>query len=312
MRCALFASLCLFLCACGATNTSAGRSDEMKQHSIVVGGTTRHFLIFSPSSVLHNKTRPLIIALHGGGTNGESMARFSALNQKAQQAGFIVVYPDGSGRFSKVLTWNAGACCGYARENNINDVQFISELIDELVAHGGVDAARVYVTGMSNGAMMAYRLAAEIPEKIAAVAAVAGTLGVPPSAIHAPMPILHFHGTADQHVPYTGGHGPKSAAGNVHRSVDETINTWIAVNHANRLPSVTPMPDMAKDGMTVTRYSHASASDPHAVVLYKIIGGGHTWPGQPRLERLLGPTTQDISANDLMWEFFVAHPKAGK
>ena len=187
---------------------------------------------------------------------------------------------------------------------------FLGALIDHLVQTQGVDPRRVYVTGISNGGMMSYRLAAEIPERVAAIAAVAGTLDVPPSSIRQPVPILHFHGTADEYVLYEGGHGPKTFSDNDHTSVADTMAAWVKVNGANPAPKEELLPDTSDDGMRVTRYTYSTKTDPRNIVLYRIEGGGHTWPGRPaKIERMLGPATTDISANDILWEFFQAHPK---
>jgi polyhydroxybutyrate depolymerase len=310
MRAAVLGLACSLLLL--ATPGADARPGGMEELHVTVGGRQRSFHLHVPAGRARSEAKALVVALHGGGSNGTSMARFSALNEKADEEGFLVAYPDGSGRLSKVLTWNSGTCCGYARKHEVDDVAFIAHVIDDLVATRGVDPRRVYVTGMSNGAMMAYRVAAELPDRIAAVAAVAGTLDVAPSALRGAVPVVHFHGTDDQHVPFEGGHGPKSAPGNVHRSVDETIRAWVAANGASARPEVHTMPDLADDGTKVTRHVHASASDPGAVVLYRIVGGGHTWPGRTRLERLLGRATLDISANDLLWEFFASHPKTAR
>ncbi len=310
MRVSVFNYVFAAIVVLGASMSEAEGAQGMDEHRISVAGRSRSYYLYIPPLWSQRQDKSVVIALHGGGTNGGSMARFSALSEKARKDGFMVAYPNGSGRSSKVLTWNSGACCGYASEHQIDDVQFINRLIDELIAQTGVDPVRVYVTGISNGAMMAYRIAAELAERVAAVAPIAGTLDIDPSAIRGAVPVIHFHGTKDQYVPFGGGHGPRSALKDVHRSVDETLQAWINVNGAGSRPIVYNMPDVANDGTTVIRYTYSSPNDPQAVVLYKIVGGGHTWPGQPSHERVLGPTTMDISANDLMWEFFLSHRKA--
>ena len=303
--------LCAAILVAGPWSSQARwfRSDP-DAHSIVVKGVERTFLLHIPKGAKAAARRPLVMALHGGGTNGKSMRRFSGLDEAADQYGFMVVYPEGTGPTARFRTWNSGACDVYARKQNVDDVAFLSALIDHLVQTQQADPQRVYVTGISNGGMMSYRLAAEIPDRIAAIAAVAGTLDVPAAAVKRPLPILHFHGTADEHVLYKGGHGPKTFSENEHTSVADTMATWVKVNGANPEPREERLPDVADDGTRVTRYAYATKADPQNIVLYKIEGGGHTWPGRPaRLERVLGTATRDISANDIMWEFFKAHPK---
>lgn len=276
---------------------------------IEVADSTRHYRVLVPDHWAEDMPRTLVIALHGGGSNARGMEHYSGLSEKAAKAGFLLAYPEGSARFGRMLTWNAGRCCGYAQKQQIDDVGFLTRLIDELSARHGIDASRVYVTGMSNGAMMAYRLAAEHPERIAAVAAVAGSLAIAPDAVRGPVAILHIHGTADSYVPYDGGQGKGTLSGVPHASVSETLQPWLRVNETMTRAQVTPQPDIADDGMTVTRYRYASARDPGAVTLYRIEGGGHTWPGRTAWQGLLGPASRDIDANDIIWAFFQAHPK---
>ena len=284
------------------------RGDPTVQ-SIVVNGVTRTFVMHKPAGLKPGPV-PLVVALHGGGTNGKSMQRFSGLDEAADRYGFIVVYPDGTGPTGRFRTWNSGACDVYARKQNVDDVTFLAALIDHLVQTQAVDPQRVYVTGISNGGMMSYRLAAEIPDRVAAIAAVAGTLDVPAASIRQPVPILHFHGTADEYVLYEGGHGPKTFSDNDHTSVADTMAAWVKVNGANPSPKEELLPDTSDDGMRVRRYTYATKTDPQNIVLYKIEGGGHTWPGRPaKIERMLGPATTDISANDILWLFFQTHPK---
>ncbi|MEW6440670.1 MAG: alpha/beta fold hydrolase [bacterium] len=285
------------------------RNPGVIDQEILVQGESRTFRLVIPAKGTQEKRMPLVIALHGGGTNGRSMERFSGLDDAADKHGFIVIYPDGSGRKKRILTWNSGSCCGFAKNKNVDDVGFIRALIELLVARYGADPARVYVTGISNGAMMAYRLAAEIPDRIAAVAAVAGTLEIDPALIRAPVPVLHFHGTADPYVPFEGGRGPRSAEGLQFRSVPDTIAVWVRAAGADPEPEVEELLDLQDDGTRVIRYSYGTNEDPQRVVLYKIVGGGHTWPGRPKAERVLGRATLEVSANDLMWEFFRRHAR---
>jgi polyhydroxybutyrate depolymerase len=289
---------------CGAAHNYADTS----QYSLEINHSSRTFLVHCPK-ILTTANPTLVIALHGGGTNGTAMERFCGLSEASDRYGFIVVYPNGSGKLKRMLTWNAGSCCAYARDHAIDDVAFIRQLIDRMISEYHADPSRVYVTGISNGAMMAYRLAAEIPDKIGAIASVAGTLTVDPHSIHAAMPILHFHGTDDQYVPFAGGRGPRSITKDLYMPVEETINVWVRINQATPNPTVEELPTHNNDGTCVVRYVYRTKQDRQNIVLYKIIGGGHTWPGQPHREFLLGRTTTEISADDIMWEFFRAHVK---
>ena len=288
--------------------SAAHNYEDTKQYTLAVGSSSRTFLVHVPKNPAAANP-PLVIALHGGGANGKKMERFCGLSETSDRYGFVVVYPNGSGRLKGFLTWNAGSCCGYAEKHAIDDVAFIRQLIAYMIEQYHVDPSRVYVTGISNGAMMAYRLAAEIPDQIAAIAPVAGTLTIDPGTTHVAMPIIHFHGTDDRFVPYAGGRGSRSVIRNSYMPVEETIKVWKRINQAAEIPGVEELPALHNDGTSVVRYTYRTGRDSQNIVLYKIIGGGHTWPGQPHARLLLGRTTTEISANDLMWEFFRSHVK---
>jgi polyhydroxybutyrate depolymerase len=139
------------------------------------------------------------------------MVAFTGLNEKADEAGFLAVYPNGTGE-KRSLTWNGGNCCGYAVENQVDDVGFVRALLDDLEKVVTVDPSRVYATGISNGAIMAYRLASELSDRIAAVAPVAGPMGTATCSPRRPVSVMHFHGTDDQFAPCrrAGGRGASS------------------------------------------------------------------------------------------------------
>jgi polyhydroxybutyrate depolymerase len=285
---------------------SLGPGDYSK--SVRVGGETRTYLVHIPAAYTGATPAPLVLAFHGGATDAAVMLRFCGLNDKADQAGFIVAYPNGTGETKKLLTWNAGNCCGYAKRNNVDDVAFVRAVLDDMDKAVRIDAKRVYATGMSNGAMMCYRLAAELSDHIAAIAPVAGTMGVDGPAPGQPVPVLHFHGSEDQFVPIGGGQGPRSLSQTDFASVDETIRAWVKIDGCRQEPVVTKIGTKDANGLTVVRSVYPAGPSGAEVVLYTIQGGGHTWPGQVPRMAMLGKSTTVISANDLMWEFFQKHP----
>ena len=192
--------------------------------------------------------------------------------------------------------------------NKVDDVEFTRQLLDDLSKSANIDPKRVFATGMSNGGIMAYLLASELSDRIAAIAPVAGPMGTETCNSKRPVPFIHFHGTADENAPFKGGKGEKSISGTDFYSVDHSIQAWVKANSCNEEPVVTTIPDLANDGTTITRKTYGGGRDGAEVVLVVIEGGGHTWPGQePRL-KMLGKSTKNISANDLMWEFFKKHP----
>jgi polyhydroxybutyrate depolymerase len=275
--------------------------------SLEVDQRQRNYLVHVPPSYDGSRTFPVVLAFHGGGSDADMMVAFCGLNDKADRAGFLAVYPNGTGRLPRALTWNAGNCCAYAMQNKVDDVAFTRAVIADLEKALKVDGKRIYATGMSNGGMMAYRLAAELSERIAAVAPVGGPMGTETCKPKRPVPVMHFHGTADEFAPFAGGKGAKSLSGTNFYSVDHSINAWLKANGCPKEPVVTRFADAAKDGTTVVRRTYGPGKDGSEVVLVVIEGGGHTWPGrQPRLA-LLGKSTRNISANDMMWEFFQRH-----
>jgi polyhydroxybutyrate depolymerase len=250
----------------------------------------------------------VVLVFHGGLNNAEIMVRFCGLNEKADRAGFLAVYPNGTGRGERLLTWNAGNCCGYAERTNVDDVAFVRALLDDLATVVSIDPKRVYATGISNGGMICYRLASELSDRIAAIAPVAGPMGTERCSPKRAVSVMHFHGTADEFAPFNGGRGAKSLPTINFYSVDHSIQAWVKANGCAKDPVVTRIADRAKDGTTIVRKTHAEGRDGAEVVLVMIEGGGHTWPGRATRLGFLGKTTQNISANDAMWEFFQKHP----
>lgn len=270
---------------------------------LTVGGSSRRYVVHAPKG--HDLTTPLpvVLALHGATMNGPMMAWFSGLNRKSDEAGFLAVYPNGTGSHSQFF-WNGGS--GPAAQANVDDVAFIDALLDDLGRAYPVDPKRVYATGMSNGAMMAYRIAAELSDRIAAVAPVSGTMTSEIGQPQRPVSVVHFHGTADEFIPFTGGRGKRSIFGTDYRPVEDTIRAWVRANGCGETPA-TDVLSGSGDGLRVTRRTYGAGRDGAEVVLVVIEGGGHTWPGKKSTASVLGRSTLSVSANDLMWEFFQKH-----
>lgn len=276
------------------------------EHALAVGGLDRSYVVHAPKGLDPATPAPVVLALHGATMNGPMMAWFSGLNHKADEGGFLAVYPNGTGERSS-FTWNGGNCCGAAMQNQVDDVAFIDAMLDELARHYPVDPRRVYATGMSNGGIMAYRLAAELSTRIAAIAPVAGSLETDIGRLERPVSVLHFHGTDDEFVPFTGGRGTKSISATSFRSVEESIRIWVTANGCKETPIIDVL-TAGSDGMRVTRRTYVGAPAGAEVVLVIVEGGGHTWPGRRTPAKILGRSTLAIAANDLMWDFFQRHP----
>ncbi len=272
--------------------------------TLVMGEQKRTYLVHVPKGYDPKKPVPVVLALHGAAMNGSMMVWFSGLNRKSNDAGFVVVYPSGTGS-GPFLTWNAGGFKGKMAEGKADDVAFIGKLLDDLGRVVTVDQKRVYACGMSNGGMMCYRLAAELSDRIAAVAPVAGTIAIDESKPKRPVPVIHFHGTKDTLVPFETVKG-KTPAFMKLKGVEESVQTWVKLNGCDEKPKTETI---SKDGdeMKVTRKTYSNGKDGSEVVLIVIEGGGHTWPGQQPPVGFIGKSAPNVSANDLMWEFFQKH-----
>jgi polyhydroxybutyrate depolymerase len=279
---------------------SAAQSGETRG-SLEVDGRTRTYLLYQPAQA----TTPtaLIIALHGGGGQSNSMVDLTDFNTLADQEGFAVVYPDGVDR-----QWNDGGIRADLIDTTIDDVAFISALIDELVAQNNIDPTRVYATGISNGGHMSNRLACDLADKIAAIAVVAATLWdtAPQScSLTMPMPVLLMHGTDDPISPFEGG-----TIGRGRRNIlsaQAAIEFWRDQNGCDTTPTTEALPDTdPNDRTTIQRATYSACDGDVQVVLYQVDGGGHAWPGGLAYarERLIGITSQDINASEVIWQYF--------
>jgi polyhydroxybutyrate depolymerase len=274
---------------------------------IEVDGRTRSYSFHVPPQYDPEKPTPVVLVFHGAATNCHFITHFSGVNKKADAAGFIAVYPNGTGLVNTLLTWNSGGLTHREADERPDDVKFVKRLLDDLAQVANIDPKRVYATGHSNGAMMCYRLAVELSDRIAAIAPVGGTMGVDVGESQRPVSVIHFHGTLDKLVPWNGPNGGTREF-LTFKSVTDTVRTWASVNGCSEEPVIDSMPDKADDGTTVVRKNYGQGKDNAEVVLYVIEGGGHTWPGEKSPVAFLGKSTFDISANDLIWEFFQKHP----
>ena len=238
--------------------------------TLTVEKRERTYLVHVPKSYDDTKPTPVVLAFHGGGSHAEQMVRLCGLNEKADKEGFIAVYPSGTGRLPRMLTWNGGNCCGYAMQNKVDDVAFVRALLDELTKIATIDQKRIYATGMSNGAIISYRLASELSDRIAAIAPVAGPMGTETCSPKRPVSVMHFHGTDDEFAAFKGGPGPKSFSRTNFYSVEHSIQAWVKANGSPAEPKVEQLPDKADDGMTVTRKTYGPGRDGSEVVLLVI------------------------------------------
>lgn len=293
--------------SCTRSRIQADRTGNLSK-SLTHGGLERAYHLYIPSSYRDSTAAPLVVALHGGGGTGQKMEKLSQLDLPADRGGFIVAYPDAVERH-----WNDGRGLSKYRsqKENIDDVGFISKMIDAIAAEYSIDRERVYVTGASNGAMMSLRLGCELADKITAMAPVIGSMPenlVAECAPARPIPLMMINGTDDPLVPWEGGyvHIFRKKLGKI-ISVPQTIEFWVARNGCSPDPQITKEPDTdPNDGTRVQKSVHGQCADGADVVLYEIQGGGHTWPGgyQYLPEFLIGKTSRDLNASEAIWNFF--------
>lgn len=276
------------------------------RRTVYVEDRVRSYLVHIPASYDPEVPTPVVLALHGAGVNAALTVPITGLNAKSDRSGFIVVYPNGTG-VGPFLRWNAGGVLGELGENQPDDVLFLRAVLDDLATRVNVDSRRVFATGLSNGGMMCYRLAAEMSDRIAAIAPIAG-----PQATDFVLPsravsIMHFHGTVDPVVPPTGP-APGTPSFLTFKTVDETLQIWVTHNECSAKPEMTELPNLVPDTTSVETSVYGLGRDASEVIYVRILNGGHSWPGKNSFLSLFGPITFDIQANDLMWDFFERHP----
>jgi polyhydroxybutyrate depolymerase len=276
-------------------------------------GRSRTYILHVPSRT--SGPRPVVLALHGGGGDADGLKDYAGLDAVADREDFLVVYPNGTGPLPRrLLTWNAGECCGYAMNQRVDDVGFAIAVLDDVSRRVSVDSRRVYATGHSNGAMMAYRLAAERAGRIAAIAPVAGAYNLEPLAPERPVAVLHIHSVDDPRAIYNGGSGPPFPGTTVrssHRAVDAGLERWRRRNGCSPRTRVAER----RNGTAATGGADQSATllawegcPPGGQVSHwRLTGVGHGWPGTrlgARREEIAGPSTRLIIAADEIWAFF--------
>ncbi len=255
----------------------SGFVDGTSVHTISVGGHDRTYRLYKPKAL--PPSTPLVVMLHGGFGNGAQAEKSYGWDELADSSKFVVAYPDGLNRAWNV---NGGGCCGRSAKEGIDDVAFITAAVADIGRNVGIDAARVYATGISNGGIMSYTLACET----AIFAAIGPDSATQMNACDSPHPtsVMHIHGTADRLIRYDGGRG--AGVAHIDGPPVSQLNTfWRNVNHCSTPASTTSGP--------VTT-STAGCPDNRSVVLITVDGGGHQWPG---------------FATAKLWEFFAAHPR---
>jgi polyhydroxybutyrate depolymerase len=305
--------------------TGSASASQLQTDRDVPGWPGRPYELYLPSNYGDLAVVPLIVSIHGGGGNSRAQRRLSCpggelqdpgcMSSIADREGFAVAFPNGTGAriFHNLRTWNAGGgrdgyqcVSGKACIDGIDDVAYFKALLDDIGSTFQIDVSAVYVTGMSNGAAMAHRLACELPERIAGIAPVAGAnqyATVAPCT--ASMAVMQIHGDADRCWTYVGGE-ISCLDGNpgAKTSVTETMSDWARRSECEGAPVVEQIPDTHADGTSTTVHRYQGCKKP--VTLFLIQNGGHTWPGghQYFRERRIGKMSRDFSASEAIVKFF--------
>jgi len=257
------------------------------------GGFRRSYRLHVPRDY-QGRALPLVVALHGGFSSADVLAKRSRLDQLADEEGFIVLYPNGTGIFDFARHWNAGHCCAFAMSRKIDDVAFVSDVIDEVSRHVAVDERRVYLVGHSNGGMLAYRFAAERAERVAAIAAasssILGALESDDPEVQMPLPsrpvpLIVFHGQEDPRVPYA--------------HVDRTLGWWARQNGCDPIPEENVL---FSGGVLRSRWT--GCLEGARAELYTLLGFGHSWPGAYFTDELEDDPLAGFDAAPILWRFF--------
>ena len=251
----------------------------------------RAYRVFVPPTLDRRRPAPLVLVLHGGANSVEDTVKTTRFDREAAAGDFIVAYPEGTRR-----EWNAGTCCGSAPSRNPDDVGYLTRVLDQVEADYSIDKTRVFVAGVSNGAMMAYRFACERADRVTAVGSVAGAVVVDGCRPSRPVSVLEIHGTEDQLIPYEGGKPSAVEAQNAppYTSTPAMVRRWAEIDRC-------PPPSPPQVAGPVTTEAWEGCANGSAVSLVTVQGAGHIWFADG-----LGPANGALDATATIWRFFAA------
>jgi polyhydroxybutyrate depolymerase len=275
-------------------------SQQTINGTIQHGGLTREYILYVPASYQSGIAVPLVFNFHGYTSNATEQMNYANFRPIADTANFIIVHPMGTNDGSGQPFWNAGW------GGTVDDIGFTQALIDTLSGQYSINQNRIYSTGMSNGGFMSYGLACSLSNRFAAIASVTGSMNYSQSlscSPQHPIPVMQIHGTADATVPYNG-------ILNYMDSISKVLRYWVNFNNCDVIPTVTQVPNTnLTDGSTAEHFIYSNGNNGVEVEHFKVIGGGHTWPGSPFI---IGVTNQDFNACKEIWRFFSKYDLNGK
>lgn len=305
----IFGFITFLVLSFNACSSHTPKNSKDQTHTMQFEGYERSYIVHLPPEAKLQNPIPLLFHLHGGGgtAKGTSGLTFNRFNELADRDGFIVVYPNAINK-----NWNDGRKLEdvLAWKKDINDVAFITAIIDELKQKYKIDTKRIFTTGMSNGGFMSSRLLCDRADIFRGGAILTASLSkdyIPQCDPEKPVAVMVMNGTDDPLVPYDGGHVRvfRKNRGEI-VSTDEYMDFWKIKNGCEIKQNTVELPDTADDGTTVSVTKYSKCDNQGALVLYTINGGGHTWPGGKQYlgERIIGKTNRDIVACDVIWDYF--------
>ena len=284
---------------------SCGSVVAEERLSLTYQGVERSYLLEAPKGA--EDPLALVIVLHGGGGNAENAVRMTGFADKAREEGFVAAFPEGSARIGNIRTWNAGHCCAYAADTQIDDIGFLNALMDDINTHIPIDPNRIYVTGMSNGAMMTHRAGIFLSRRIAAIAPVVGAVFGDEQMTKEPVSALIINGALDKNVPLQGGMGADEKRANPvkdapYAPANAQVAFWLRADHcADILPTV-------EEQKIVTQLITGCAGGTE-VQFVVVKDNGHAWPGGNKGSFFGDNPSRSYKATDEIWAFFRDHPK---
>ncbi len=276
----------LAVVACGTTEVAPpppGYGGGDFEANLTSSGRTRTYRLHVPSTITPERAVPLVIVLHGLGQDGNDIRELSGFDAVADEHGVLVAYLDGAKDITPTWTYY-----GFSVPDDVDDVQFVVDVIDALAATFTIDRNRVYAAGYSNGGLFAHQLGCQLRGRLVAISSVAASLNTVIRTLCTPetvLPAVFIHGTEDEAFPWTGTLG--------FMAPEEMVHVWAELNGCTSGPMVTALPDVVDDGITVQRHDYADCARSERISLYAVEGGGHTWP-----------RSGDISASEEIMAFF--------
>jgi polyhydroxybutyrate depolymerase len=301
--------LCIALSVSLLAGTFASCARANSQGSLAVDNRKRTYELHVPPAYSADKAAPLVLALHGRLGDGHGTAGLTHFDKVSDEHGFLVAYPDGLNR-----SWADGRNATDSDKEGVNDVKFVSALIQQLQSTYKIDKTRIYVTGISNGGFMTQRVACELSDQVAAAASIAATIGENTAAnCHPTKPVSMavFMGTKDSLVPIQGRPMGRNGSHGTILSLQGTAEKWIALNGCTAKPTFNDIPDKSKDGTGIHIETVSNCKSGSEVITYKVEEGGHTWPGGKQYlpAMVIGKTTRNMDASEELWIFFSRHSR---